>query len=800
MNKTISINLGGVFFHIEDNAYLQLEKYLNTLSQYFAKEEGANEIIEDIESRIAEMFQELLQKHHRQVILLSDVNMTIEVMGQPKDFDADIDNSGAFETPQNEKQQQQEQQQHFGEANNEPNNRQQNRRLYRNPDEKVIAGVCSGLSAYFGINDPIWLRLAAVFSVILGAGFPIPVYIIMAIIVPEAKTTAQKLAMKGEKINVSNMEKNFREGIDEIRMSFDDFSKSENGRKTKSFFSKLGEKLRKAWPKASFLVAKLISIFIVFMAMVLLIGLAALLLNFLASAISLAPMLIKFLFGTALPLIVVVACVFMLIFIPISFLIYTVTRRTFRFKPKRYKTHWGRIMTVLWFVALGILLATTGNTANSFSEQGVAKQTASLGFSGDILNLDLLKKDDIHEKAVSNMFFDNNVFFDEENSKMYVKSVQLDVEQAEGDEFQLVLRKKAKGNNKQSARRVAEQLVIEEKLDGETLHINPYIEISEADKWRNQEAQLTLLVPVGKSVHLKEDAGDFIYDIKNTTNTYDGEMLGKTWTMLAEGLTLEGGQKGELGLKNHSKAPDAPTPPDAPNLSSASKSSDAKSIDWNFPSKKVKGQEKKFDFENFEELSISGWFEVLVTQSDEYDVTLVGNQKILDKLEVTERGGTLHIDFDDDSSWFSKKFENEKINVYISMPELEAVSLSGVTKAAIKDFNVNAITLELTGASSCKALIRADDMDIDLSGSSKLQLAGSTESVQMDLSGATQLEAFDFRANLAEVDISGASRAEISVGESLEGEASGASVLSYKGNTPNIDIDRSGVAKVSKAQ
>lgn len=799
MNKTISINLGGVFFHIEEDAYLQLDQYLSSLSNYFAKEEGANEIIEDIESRIAEMFQEVLQKHHRQVVLLSDVNMTIEVMGQPKDFDDDMDNTGAFEEPKNEKNRQQR---HFADAASETENRQQNRRLYRNPDEKVIAGVCSGLSAYFGIEDPIWLRLAAVFSVILGAGFPIPVYIIMAIIVPEAKTTAQKLAMKGEKINVSNMEKNFREGFEEIRMSFDDFSNSENGRKTKSFFKKTGEKIRKIWPKASFLIAKLISIFIVLAAISMLIGLATLLLNFLASAISLAPMLIKFLFGTALPFIISVVCGFMLFFIPISFLIYTIARRSFRFKPKRYKTHWGRVMTLLWFVCLGILMATAGNTANSFSEQGEAKQTASLGFSGNILNLDLLKKDDIHEKAGSNMFFDDNIYFDEENNKLYVKSVQLDVAQAEGDDFQLVLRKKAKANDKQTARKMAEQIVIEEKLDGETLRINPYIEISEAEKWRNQEAQLTLLVPVGKSVHLKEGADHFIYDIKNTTNTYDGDMLGKTWTMFAEGLTQEGSIKDKLGhLKNLPKVPDVPSPPDAPNFSNSSEASDANKVDWSFPTKNTNGKaEKKYDFKDFEELSVSGWFEVLVTQSDEYDVTFVGKQQMLDKLEISENSGRLTIDLDSDFSLFPKKFENEKINVYISMPQLESVLARGVSVVYLKNFETNDISIDLAGASSCKAVLQAENVEIDISGAAKLTLKGMAKNMVMDMSGASTLRATNFKTEAVTADMSGAASADIYVNESLEADASGASRLSYKGDVKSLDMDRSGSAKINKTQ
>jgi preprotein translocase subunit SecE len=620
--------------------------------------------------------------------------------------------------------------------------------------------------------------------------------------------------MKGEKINVSNMEKNFREGIEEIRMSFDDFSNSENGRKTKSFFNKLGEKIRKIWPKASFLIAKLISIFIVLVAISMLIGLATLLLNFLASAINLAPMLIKFLFGTTLPFIVSVICGFMLFFIPISFLIYTIARRSFRFKPKKYKTHWGRVMGFLWFVCLGILLATAGNTANNFSEQGISKQTASLGFSGDVLNLDLLKKDDIHEKASSNMFFDDNIYFDKENNKLYVKSVQLDVEQAEGDEFQLFLRKKAKGDDKQSARRMAEQIVIEQKLDGETLRINPYIEISEADKWRNQEAQLTLLVPVGKSVHLKEDADHFIYDIENTTNTYDGDMLGKTWTMFKEGLTSEGSVKDKLGhFKNQLKVPDVPnppaipTPPDVPNVpdvpkpSSSATASESKSADWSFPSKKVKGKaEKKFDFDDFDEISVSGWFEVLVVQSDEYDISFVGKQKMLDKLNVSKGSSRLTIDFDSDFSFFPKKFENEKINVYISMPQLEKVLARGVSVVYLKNFETDDINIDLGGASSCKAVLQADDVQINMTGSTKLQLKGMGENMDIDISGASTLRAANFETESVTADLSGSTSAEVFVNESLEAEASGASRLSYKGDVKSLDIDKSGVAKINKMQ
>ncbi|MFK7906666.1 MAG: PspC domain-containing protein, partial [Chitinophagales bacterium] len=232
MNKTVSINLGGIFFHIEEDAYTKMDSYLDSINRHFSNEEGAEEILEDIEARIAEMFQETLVQSKRQVILPSDVAQVIGIMGLPDQFgEPEI---GGTQAHVNQKTHQET---HAGNPmadmpkGERASNRKKSRRLYRNPDEAFMGGVCAGLSDYFGIEDPLWVRMAFAFSFFTGGWGLLP-YILLWAIVPEAKTPAQKLAMRGEPINVSNIEKIVKEGMDNLKSTIEDFSKGENGQKT----------------------------------------------------------------------------------------------------------------------------------------------------------------------------------------------------------------------------------------------------------------------------------------------------------------------------------------------------------------------------------------------------------------------------------------------------------------------------------------------------------------------------------------------------------------------------------------
>lgn len=197
MNKTVSVNIGGFSHKIDEEAYSKLQRYLDAIKMRFVDEKEQTEIMHDIENRIAEIFSERFA-NERDVVNSGDVDYMIGIMGEPNDIgEENAQESTYTKTASNA------------------------RRLFRDPDDRLLGGIASGISAYFGIKDPLWMRLLLIVSVFLGFGLSIPIYILLWIIVPEAQTTAEKLQMKGEEANVSNIEKSIKDEIEKVKESLD---------------------------------------------------------------------------------------------------------------------------------------------------------------------------------------------------------------------------------------------------------------------------------------------------------------------------------------------------------------------------------------------------------------------------------------------------------------------------------------------------------------------------------------------------------------------------------------------------
>ena len=215
MNKILHINVGGYPFSIDDIAYEKLDTYLLSLRNHFEKSEGCKEIMQDIESRIAELFLEKLSG--RSIVSPEIVLQTIEIMGTPEVFGAEW-------------------------ANTETNSGQDKtsaewgiktgKRLFRDPYDSKIAGVCSGLAHYLGIQDVVWVRLAFGFGVLAG-GFTIPLYAILWVATSEASSPSDRLAMKGEPINVQNIARKVEEEIDNLTDRFENWNEKRKFRKKK---------------------------------------------------------------------------------------------------------------------------------------------------------------------------------------------------------------------------------------------------------------------------------------------------------------------------------------------------------------------------------------------------------------------------------------------------------------------------------------------------------------------------------------------------------------------------------------
>ena len=191
MKITVSVNLGGFSFNIDEDAYSELKRYLKNLELHFAGEESSSEILSDIETRMAELFRAKMTGY-KQVITIQDVIEIISVLGTPEDI-ADNEGKSArdkFSSPGYH-------------------------RMYRDPDHRIIGGVCAGMGSYWDI-EPIIPRV--IFAALtLAGGLGVLVYLVLYIVLPEAKTTAQKIEMKGEPVNIHNIKESVKQEFENVR-------------------------------------------------------------------------------------------------------------------------------------------------------------------------------------------------------------------------------------------------------------------------------------------------------------------------------------------------------------------------------------------------------------------------------------------------------------------------------------------------------------------------------------------------------------------------------------------------------
>ena len=191
MKLTVNINLGGYSFNIDEDAYVELKGYLRSLERHFAAEESCAEILLDIEARISEIFRTKLTSY-KQVITIQDVLQAISVMGTPEDI-SDDDKKTAKDK--------------FASSGY--------RRMYRDPENRIIGGVCAGIGAYWDI-DTVIIRVIFI-ALIFAGGLGALIYLILYIALPEARTKAQRIEMHGEPVNIHNIKETVKKEFNEVR-------------------------------------------------------------------------------------------------------------------------------------------------------------------------------------------------------------------------------------------------------------------------------------------------------------------------------------------------------------------------------------------------------------------------------------------------------------------------------------------------------------------------------------------------------------------------------------------------------
>lgn len=566
MNKTYTINISGIIFHIDEYAYEKLKGYLNTIRSYFKDSESREEIMTDIEARIAELFTAKIHDS-KQVILMDDVDQMIAIMGNPEVFK----NEDGTEPEQNFK----------DSTYRNGSDAYIRKRIFRDPDDKVFGGVCSGIGNYFDV-DPIWIRLAfAVALFIFGTGLMF--YIILWIVIPEAKTTAEKLQMRGERVNINNIEKSLKEEMEGIKNRFNQNVNS-NGmnstrRSIRNFIGKILDFATQIVTGFARVFIKLIGVILIFFGIMFFVVLLASivgsggLVNISDSGINsigFHELLDKF-FNTQAQITEAKIALFLLLGIPILMFIYQGVKMLFKI---RVNNKWLNISaTLLWLIGLGLTIDVLSSMSNEFKQKSVIKEKFTIAdpkFKTLYLNVPENYKwgadqdDDYDDEDVKYIHNRWNVTVNNEKGLDFYMPV-IDIQRSKTDSFELLVIKSSKGKSKKDALRKAEAISYSYVVNDSNVIFNPKFDVPETEKWRAQRVKIILKVPAGKSVYLNRKISPLIYDIDNVTNTYDGDMVNHKWTMKAEGLTCE--DCGELkGFIHHrdGKLPPEPEEPEDP--------------------------------------------------------------------------------------------------------------------------------------------------------------------------------------------------------------------------------------------
>ena len=506
MNKTVNINLGGMFFHIDEEAYQKLSRYFEAIKRSLTNSNGQDEIIKDIEMRIAELFAE---KHSngKQVISLRELDEVIAVMGQPEDYRLDNEENEESKT-------------------NYTYTSKGTKKLYRDKDGGMIGGVLAGLGHYFGI-DKVWIRI---FFLILffAYGTGILAYIILWIVMPEAVTTSEKLEMTGEPVNISNIEKKVREEFDNVSEKFKNVNYDAMGNQVKTGADKIASSAGKVFMAIFNVFAKVLGVILILSALPVLVMLLIGIFTLGTSAFVEFPWSDFIQAGnfSDFPVWTFGLLVFFAVGIPFFYLMIL----GFKLLITNMKSL-GNVVNytlfALWIISLILLITIALNQMMEYSTQGrvVSKQTLTMN-TQDTLQIKFVHND-YFAKSI-NDHIDFQITQDSTDQRvLFSNNVHLRIVKTDEAMPYLQIEKQAKGRDLSVAKNKAEKIQYGFKFENNQLILDNYILTDVNNKFRDQEVELTLYLPKGiifkvdESVENYDHSDDEFFNLHYSSDAYN---------------------------------------------------------------------------------------------------------------------------------------------------------------------------------------------------------------------------------------------------------------------------------------
>jgi phage shock protein PspC (stress-responsive transcriptional regulator) len=561
MNKTLTINISGIIFHIEEDAYEKLSKYLSTIKGYFNSSEGREEIVSDIEARIAEMLQGRVSPV-KQVIVMDDVEHVITVMGKPEEFAGD--EAGA------EKEQSEESYTQASGAGR--------KRVFRDPDDKLLGGVCSGIGHYFGIQ-PVWLRLALAISFFV-FGFGFLIYILLWIIIPQAKTTAEKLEMRGEAVNVNSIHRTFTDEMDDLKKRMKEFKENasgmgtkENKEKIKRGAGRVGEFIEEFFGMLGKVIVKFFGGISILIGIGLLIALLASTFGFHSRNIhfginsgnlNTSPKeFLHLFFNNSQLTSYSFISLLLLLGVPCLMLIYGGIRVLFGLGKRNRLV--GGVASLLWFGGLFLGIYTFYQISGDFASESKNKRSVAVKIPSNTLYVRMensgKQDDDMDEKPHHHTW----EMFSIHDHQAFGYYPNMDIKPSMTDSFEVCIISSAKGSTSKEALNRARNIQYSYSMKDSVLVLDPAFSFNLDDKWRNQNIRILIKVPKNKMIHLSRNLRPLIYksDISNLQETEDTEMLGRKWIMREEGLDCVDCSGLDM-IHQKPESPQVPQPPQPP--------------------------------------------------------------------------------------------------------------------------------------------------------------------------------------------------------------------------------------------
>jgi phage shock protein PspC (stress-responsive transcriptional regulator) len=490
MKKTVNINLAGTFFHIDEDAYAKLQRYLDAIKRSLSDPQGSDEILRDIEARIGELFSEKIESNS-QVISLKELDQVISVMGQPEDYMVD--------------------EEIFEDAPPKASaKRSSYKQLFRDIDNKFLGGVSSGLGHYLGI-DAVWVRLLWIILTVFSSGFFILVYILFWIIVPAAESTSDKLKMTGEPINISNIEKKFKEGYETVADKVKSADYDKYGQKVKSGASGFFETLGNILLSLLKIFVKFIGILLIIVSLSTLVGLIIGLFTFGSVDLWGQGEMMDYLHAvdtTATPYWLLALLTLFGVGIPF-FVLFILGLKLLINNLKSIGTAAKIILLVLWIVSLvGLtIIGLRQATQEAYNGEVVSEQTLDVQ-PGDTLRL-RMRADDHYGYSVNRDSGFEIEYDQNQNKVIFSRDIQLFVRYTDEPTAKLVIDRKAEGSSYLNARERAANIAYNYLYaDGELL-LDGYFVTEIANHYRDQEVDLTLYLPAGTVLFADQNTYSF---------------------------------------------------------------------------------------------------------------------------------------------------------------------------------------------------------------------------------------------------------------------------------------------------